>query len=341
MKQAYLKRFAALAAVALTAAACTMKEQDAPALTGPSEFGQSITVSVTPDVLTQDGASQSVVAIAATGSNGAPLANIPLRAEILVNGIAADFGSLSARNLVTDANGRATLVYTAPSTPAGATIVEFSQVSISIRPVGNDFGNSVPRLTTLRLVPPPGIIVVPPAVGLIPAITFEPAAPTDNQTVTFDGSESQASATSPIVDYRWDFGDGATSSGIQASHVYSRPGQYTVTLTVVDGLGRSRSTSRTVTVTLGATPPSALFNFSPTTPAPGQRVFFNASESTAAAGRRIVSYRWVFGDGTTSNDGPLTSQAFANAGTYVVTLTVTDDLGSTATARQSVTVGAP
>jgi PKD repeat protein len=70
-------------------------------------------------------------------------------------------------------------------------------------------------------------------------------------------------------------------------------------------------------------------------------VFFNASESTAAAGRRIVSYRWVFGDGTTSNDGPLTSQAFANAGTYVVTLTVTDDLGSTATARQSVTVGAP
>ena len=99
--------------------ACTMKSQEAPDFAGPSEFGKSITVTVTPDAIVQDGASQSVVTVTALGSNGQPLANIPLRAEIRVDGVPTDFGSLSARNLVTDANGRATLVYTAPATVAG------------------------------------------------------------------------------------------------------------------------------------------------------------------------------------------------------------------------------
>ena len=39
--------------------ACTVHKQDsAPALTGPSELGTSIVISVTPDVIAQDGASQ-------------------------------------------------------------------------------------------------------------------------------------------------------------------------------------------------------------------------------------------------------------------------------------------
>ena len=40
--------------LALTGA-CTMKNQDAPPLTGPSEFAQSIGIAVSPDVLPQDG----------------------------------------------------------------------------------------------------------------------------------------------------------------------------------------------------------------------------------------------------------------------------------------------
>src|SRR5215212_7041174 len=90
--------------ILVVSAACTMKQQQAPALTGPSEFGTAITVSITPDVIQQDGASQSIVTITARGPNGEPLANVPLRAQIVVNGTPTDFGTLSARNIVTDAN---------------------------------------------------------------------------------------------------------------------------------------------------------------------------------------------------------------------------------------------
>ena len=64
---------------AVIAASCTMKDQEAPPLTGPSEFGTSVNVGVTPDVLQQDGASQSVVAVTVLDSAGQPLANVPLR----------------------------------------------------------------------------------------------------------------------------------------------------------------------------------------------------------------------------------------------------------------------
>jgi PKD repeat protein len=40
-----------------------------------------------------------------------------------------------------------------------------------------------------------------------------------------------------IVDYRWDFGDGHTGSGVTSSHAYLAPDVYTVVLTVTDDGG--------------------------------------------------------------------------------------------------------
>ncbi|MDP9324591.1 MAG: Ig-like domain-containing protein, partial [Acidobacteriota bacterium] len=89
-----MTRWIVLAALAVTAiaAGCTMKSQNAPPLTGPSELGTSITVTVSPDILTQDGSSQSLVTITAHDSNGKPLKNLSLRAEIEVGGVRTDFG---------------------------------------------------------------------------------------------------------------------------------------------------------------------------------------------------------------------------------------------------------
>jgi len=69
MKRAILHgigRAGVAALIALVAGGCTMKNQAAPPLAGPSTFGTAITVSVTPDVLTQDGASQALVTITAS-----------------------------------------------------------------------------------------------------------------------------------------------------------------------------------------------------------------------------------------------------------------------------------
>jgi PKD repeat protein len=337
----HLKLVTPVVLAALFGSSCTMKDQEAPPFAGPSEFGKSVTVSISPDIITQDGASQSVVTITARGPNGEPLPNVSLRAEIQVGGVAADFGRLSSTSLVTDGGGRATTVYTAPASPAGQMVFEEASrtVAIAVTPVGTDSLNSQTHIATLRLLPPPGGVVVPTPQGLSASFTVSPAAPADNQVVTFDASASTPPANGAIAWYFWSFGDGSTAEGASVSHAFAAPGQYTVTLVVEDTLGRSRSTSRTVTVVAGANP-SATFTFSPTTPRVSETVNFNAATTQPRPGRTIRTYQWVFGDGSTeTTSSPQIAHAFQKAGTFNVTLTVTDDLGLTATSSAtSVTV---
>ena len=76
---------------------------------------------------------------------------------------------------------------------------------------------------------------------------------------------------------------------------------------------------------------------SPTAPLVDQSVVFDASLSSAAAGHRIVSYNWNFGD-LTSKSGILVQHDVNPAGTYDVTLTIVDDVGQSATVSKPVTV---
>ncbi len=64
---------------------------------------------------------------------------------------------------------------------------------------------------------------------------------------------------------------------------------------------------------------------------------FNGAASTDADGT-IASYAWNYGDGTTGT-GVSQWHQYASPGTYTVTLTVTDNLGSTGTSSQIVQAG--
>lgn len=82
--------------------------------------------------------------------------------------------------------------------------------------------------------------------------------------------------------------------------------------------------------------PVANFTVSPGTS--GQAPFtvtFNGSTSTACAG--ITSYVWDFGNGQ-NNTGQAPSTTYSNAGTYQVTLTITDQQGATSTKTQAISV---
>ena len=318
-------RIAAVVVAALTSVSCTMKNQEAPPLTGPSEFGTSISVAVTPDVLQLDGASQSVVVVTVRDAGSQPLRNVPLRADVTVGGQVVDFGSLSSKSLVTNGDGRATVVYTAPASTGESESV----IDIEITPVGSNYQNAIPRTASIRLVPTG--IRVPPS-DLTPAFTFSPDAPIEKQNVLFDASTS----TGSIAQYRWDFGNGSTGSGETTTHAFGGPGTYFVRLTLVDGLGRSASTTRSVTVGQGALP-TAAFTFSPTDPVVGDTVNFNGTQSTAATGRRIVNWAWNFGNGESAS-GPLATVKYTTARTYTITLTVTDDIGRTNTTSRTLQV---
>ncbi|MBA7679363.1 hypothetical protein ES703_87655 [subsurface metagenome] len=67
-----------------------------------------------------------------------------------------------------------------------------------------------------------------------------------------DTSESLVDA--PIISWLWDFGDGETSPLRSPTHVYNRPGTYTVRLTVANEYG-SDSAERTINVLAGAARP--------------------------------------------------------------------------------------
>ena len=179
---------------------------------------------------------------------------------------------------------------------------------------------------------PPGVVTPPPS-SVTAKFTVTPGSPTDHQVALFDGSQS-TSTTGTIVQWLWNFGDGSTASGITSSHTFRTAGNFVVSLTVVDSIGASNSSSQTITVAQGPNP-TASFVVSPAAPVINQSVNFNASASTAAAGRTIASYHWDFGDGTTGS-GVTTSHTFVNAGTYTVVLLVTDDAGHTGTVTSTI-----
>jgi PKD repeat protein len=314
-------------AMAALATACTVSKTPAPPLSGPSALGLSLEITANPDVISFDGASQSQITILAFDSNGQPKASQQLRAEIVANNQRVDFGTLSARTMVTGSNGRATVTYTAPN-PTGSTI---PSLSIAITPGGTNSANAVSRFVDIRLVPP-GTIT---GGGPTAKFTFGPAAPTAFNDVFFDASASTTPVGS-ITSYAWNFGDGSSATGVSPTHRFAGAATYHVVLTVTDNNGLTGSTSTDVSVTASAGL-KADFTFSPAAPATGQTINFNGGLSTAGAGRSIVAWSWDFGSGSTGS-GITATTSYAAAGTYSVTLTVRDDAGQTAHATQTVPV---
>ena len=85
-------------------------------------------------------------------------------------------------------------------------------------------------------------------------------------------------------------------------------------------------------------PPTADFTYAPQHPTAGQLMMFDASNSFDFDGK-IVAYAWDFnGDGKPDATGVKVTHTFTAAGTYKVTLTVTDNDGNTDSLTDTITV---
>ena len=81
----------------------------------------------------------------------------------------------------------------------------------------------------------------------IASFIFSPSNVSVNEDINFDASQS-SDVDGDIVSYQWNFGDGNTSTGEIVTHAYSAPGEYLVSLVVVDNDGVVSTHSRTIQV---------------------------------------------------------------------------------------------
>jgi PKD repeat protein len=131
-----------------------------------------------------------------------------------------------------------------------------------------------------------------------------------------------------LVSWQWDFGDGATSSERNPTHVYQASGRYQVLLVVTDDDGAADTRVHTVEPQAAPSEPNK-------TPQADFEVHCNGLTCTFQDKSKdddgtIVSWSWSFGDGATSNESnPV--HTYAAPGKYDVLLTVTDDRGATDT----------
>src|SRR5262249_9775653 len=128
--------------------------------------------------------------------------------------------------------------------------------------------------------------------------------------------------TGDTIAYSWNFGDGsALSTSTSPSHTYAAQGTYTITLTTTDGWGNAASTRKWVSplTPAGTLAPVPTFTVQCTALA-----CLTNSFGTADPDGDVIRYSWNFGDGTAASTAASPTHTYAVAGTYTLTLTVTD-----------------
>lgn len=171
--------------------------------------------------------------------------------------------------------------------------------------------------------------------------------------VVFSSQLKQADA----LKVEWNFGDGSKETvekdefeSTSAKHTYASEGIFTVTETIYSDDLASPSqtvykeghlTTPTITLTrtlvVGKAPPKAGFTANTATVGEPTQFTSHSTDPNGAEGQPLVA-SWNFGDGSPTATGATQAHTYAAAGSYDVTLTVTDKFGLKASITQPVTV---
>ncbi|MGP4989627.1 PKD domain-containing protein [Glutamicibacter ardleyensis] len=149
---------------------------------------------------------------------------------------------------------------------------------------------------------------------------------------SFDGTTS-ADPDGEISSWAWTSSDGASSSDSVFEHNFATAGTYQVELTVTDDQGETASTQVSVEVSL--TP-----NEAPVAAFSSDCVFLSCTldgSISSDADGTVTGYSWLI-DGVEVATGVVATHPFTTAGTYQITLVVTDDSGETNELTQPVSV---
>ncbi len=174
-------------------------------------------------------------------------------------------------------------------------------------------------------------ITAPPASPPV-AEAAGPYSALPNAPIAFNGSGSYDPDNPPNCtgcSYLWDFGDGQTATSLNPSHTYATQDSFRVILTVTDSnseIDRDTTYAKVGLVAEANGPYSGVV---------GNVIVFSGAGSSTGTG---ITYSWNFRDSTALSTQQNPSHAYADTGTYVAKLTVSDALNNTAVDSAVVTV---
>ena len=253
---------------ALTMGGCGLDKDKVPDLGGPSELSISLKLSASPDVLTADGFSTSLIQVQVFDQNGQTVAGrTVLLALATTSGSFVDLGSLyspsgtllraAEATVVTGSNGIATAIYTAPPR---TDFTANDGVRVDARLVGTDFNGAIYKFVAIELKSAEPKLF-PPGTGNAPTCTFVVEAPQGsttcssattctvkpNTSVLFQDTSFDSDGY--ILRYDWYFGDGSgNEDSPDTNHVFRASGTFTVTHRVTDNTGLASACTTTITV---------------------------------------------------------------------------------------------
>jgi hypothetical protein len=125
------------------------------------------------------------------------------------------------------------------------------------------------------------------------------------------------------MNYFWDFGDGATSTDLTPTHIYTTKGSYKVKLRVSNSIGSDTSSIYMTELNQSSLPVTAKYeylHYNNNNFAPNKIIFTNKS-----TGANL--FYWWFGDGNENNNAE-PEHVFNSSGTYTVKMRSTCTNGS-------------
>lgn len=115
--------------------------------------------------------------------------------------------------------------------------------------------------------------------------------------------------------YKWDFGDGTSSTSANPSHTYTQDGDYTVSINLKTAEGCETTYEMKHAVVVGHKPKADFFG-DPLEVCANSPIVFTSTSTNGP----ITSLEWHFGDGAVSYDNPVAIHKFIDTGYYSITL---------------------
>jgi hypothetical protein len=314
-------------------------------LVGAAAVGR-VNVNANPATVPSTGGS-TVISASVLDQNGNQLATVPVS-------FITTAGTLSASQVVTDANGIAQTTLTTSIT-ATVTASVGAQGSTTTTPPATGGGTTptTPAPTTPTQGQASGSVTV--SVSAAPTLVITPPTTPPNAGVPASFTFAVTVATtngSAVRDVTVDWGDGsnqdlgAITGNAVVAHVYTTAGTFQVLGTLTDSFGNIVTTRTSVSVIAAASPTIIVTASSiPTTHSASMPVTFTV-QVTPPTGIGVQTVTMAFGDGQTNSLGGLTGTTTIThpytdpnaAGPKVITVSVLDTLGRTTTGQTTITL---